>query len=147
MLAVLCDGTVKVKVWLKLPVVAIRITQPDRELEVANCALAEVAPDSILTVAGIVNAGLDDFSLTTVWEAAGAPSEIRQLPETPGVKLIGVQESDKGLGVDVGVREMVTVDFAAPSVAVMTASCAVAMVAADAVKVADGAFSGTVRVG
>jgi hypothetical protein len=71
---------------------------------------------------------------------------MRQLPETPGVKLIGVQESDKGLGAEVGVREMVTVDFAVPRVAVMTASCAVAIVAADAVKLAEGVFSGTVRV-
>ena len=145
MLVVLWAGTVKVKVWLILPVVAMRITQPVRDVVVVNWTLPEVAPDSILTMAGMVNAALDALSLTTVCEAAGTASEMRQLPETPGVKVMGVQERDSGLGVEVGVSEMVMVDFAAPRVAVRTASCAVVIVAADAVKVADGAFSGTVR--
>jgi hypothetical protein len=143
---VLGAGTVNVKVWLKLPVVASRMTHPVRDLEVVNCTLAEVAPASILTMVGIVNAELVALSFTTDCEDAGVPSEMRQLPEIPGVRTVGVQESDKGLGAAAGVREMVAVKVAVPKVAVMTASCAVVIVAADAVKVAEGAFSGTVRL-
>jgi hypothetical protein len=137
---------VNVKVWLKLPVVAMRMTQPVKELEVVNCTLAEAAPVAIVTEVGMVNAALVGLSLTMVGEVAGADTEMRQLPEIPGVRTLGVQESDKGLGAAAGVREMVAVDFAAPKVAVMTAFCEVVIVAADAVKVAEAAPSATVRV-
>src|ERR1019366_8573607 len=52
----------KVKVWVTLPDVTIRITHPARALVVVNCTLPVVAPVAIVSEAGIVNAELDDFS-------------------------------------------------------------------------------------
>jgi len=144
--AVLRAGTVNVKDWLIFPDVANRITHPVSVLEVVNGTLPEVAPASILSAEAIVNPELVGFSLTFVGVRAGSPREIRQLPETPGVRTIGEQERDKGLGGVDSMREIVAVDFAAPRVAVMTASCAVVIVAADAVKVVEAALAGTVTV-
>ena len=86
------------------------------------------------------------FSWTTVGEAADGDSEIAQVPETPGVRTVGVQVSDKGLLVAGGAREMAAVNLAAPRAAVMTALCEVVIVVADAVKVAEAALAGTVKV-
>ena len=104
-----------------------------------------VAPVAIVSEAGIVNAELDDFSLATVGEAADVPSETTQLPEIPGVRTVGMQDSDKGLLTASATREMAAVKFAPPRAAVMTASCGVVIVAVDAVKVADAALAGTVK--
>jgi translation initiation factor 6 (eIF-6) len=135
-----------VKVWLALPDVTIRITHPARALVVVNCTLPVVAPVAIVSEAGIVNAELDDSSLATVGEVAGVPSETTQLPEIPGVRTVGMQDSDNGL-VSVGAtREMAAVNLAVPRAAVMAALCEVVIVAVDAVKVAETALAGTVKV-
>jgi hypothetical protein len=142
----LLAGTENVKVWLTLPDVAMRITHPARALVVVNCTLPVVAPVAIVSEAGIVNAELDDSSLATVGEAAGVPSETTQLPEIPGVRTVGMQDSDNGL-VSVGAtREMAAVNLAVPRAAVMAALCEVVIVAVDAVKVAETALAGTVKV-
>ena len=134
------------KVWVTLPDVTIRITHPARALVVANCTLPVVAPVAIVSEAGIVNAELDDSSLATVGEAAGVPSETTQLPEIPGVRTVGAQDSDRGLVTAAARREMAALKFAAPRAAVMTALCEDVMVAAEAVKVAEAALAGTVKV-
>ncbi len=133
--------TENVTVCLRRPDVAIRITHPFRALVVVNFTLPVVAPVAIVSEAGIANAAVVGFSWTTVGEAADGYSEMTQVPETPGVRTVGVQDSDKGL-VDAGAaREMVTVTLAAPRAAVMTALCGVVIVAADAVKVAEVALA------
>src|ERR1035441_4864315 len=96
----------------------MRITHPVRALVVVNCTLPVVAPVAIVSEAGIVNAELDDSSLATVGEAAGVPSETTQLPEIPGVRTVGMQDSDNGL-VSVGAtREMAAVNLAEAPVCV-----------------------------
>jgi hypothetical protein len=135
-----------VKVCLTLPDVAERITHPVKALVVVNCTLPEVAPAGILSVAGIVNAGLVGFSTTTVCEVSGAASEMTQLPEIPGVRTVGAQDSDRGLATAAARREMAALKFAAPRAAVMTALCEDVMVAAEAVKMAEAAPAGTVKV-
>ena len=129
-----------------MPHVAERITHPVRALVVVNCTLPEVAPAGILSVAGIVNAGLVGFSTTTVCEVSGAASEMTQLPEIPGVRTVGMQDSDKGLLTASATREMAAVNLAVPRAAVMAALCEVVIVAVDAVKVAETALAGTVKV-
>src|ERR1039458_7817729 len=69
-----------------------------------------------------------------------------QLPETPGVRTAGAQDSDNGLVAAGATREMAAAKLAPPSAAVTTAPCEVLIVAADAVKVADAALAGTVTV-
>jgi hypothetical protein len=110
----LLAGTENVKVWLTLPDVAMRITHPVRALVVVNCTLPVVAPAAIVSEAGIVNAALVGFSLTIVGEAADVPSEMTQVPEAPGIRTVGVQDSDKGLVSAGATREMAAVSFAAP---------------------------------
>ena len=105
-----------------------------------------VAPVAIVSEAGIVNAELDDSSLATVGEAAGVPSETTQLPEIPGVRTVGMQDSDKGLLTASATREMAAVNLAVPRAAVMAALCEVVIVAVDAVKVAETALARTVKV-
>ena len=105
-----------------------------------------VAPVAIVSEAGIVNAELDDFSLATVGEAADVPSETTQLPEIPGVRTVGMQDSDKGLLTASATREMAAVNLAVPRAAVMAALCEVVIVAVDAVKVAETALARTVKV-
>ena len=73
-----------------------------------------VAPAAIVSEAGIVNAALVGFSLTIVGEAADVPSEMTQVPEAPGIRTVGVQDSDKGLVSAGAMREMAAVSFAAP---------------------------------
>ena len=138
--------TVKVKVCLILPDVALRLTAPVRALVVEKDTGAEVAFMGMVSDAGIVNAGLLAFSVTTVGKAWGVARETTQVPEIPGVKTVGVQDSDIGwvTGADAR-REMAAVKFDVPSVAVMTALCAVAMAAAVAVNAADAAPAGTVK--
>ena len=84
--------------------------------------------------------------MTTVGEGAGAGSEITQLPEIPGVRTAGAQDSNNGVEVAGAEREMVAAKLAPPPVAEMTALCEKAMVAAEAVNVAEAAFAGTVTV-
>ena len=128
-----------------MPDVAKRITHPARALVVVKFTLPVVAPAAIVSEVGMVNAGLVGTSLTTVGEAAGTPSEMTQLPETPGVRTMGVQYSDKGSVSAGATREMAAVNFAAPREAVMRALCEDVIVAADAVKVAEAALAGTVK--
>jgi hypothetical protein len=108
---------------------------------VVKLTLPVVAPAAIVSEAGITNAALVGFSWTIVGEADGTPSEVTQLPLTPGVRLVGVQDSVMGLP-----RKMVAVNVAPPRVAVMTALCEVVIVAADAVKLAEAVLAGTVMV-
>jgi hypothetical protein len=129
-----------VKVCLKLPNVAMSVTPPVRALVVEKGAWPEVAWAGMTSEVGMVNAALFGFRLTSVVTAAGAASETRQVPETPGVRAAGVQERDRGAR-----REMAAVKFAAPRVAVMTAPCEVAIADAEAVKGADAAPAGTVK--
>jgi hypothetical protein len=84
------------KVCFTLPDVAKRLTPPDRALLVVNGAVAEVAPIGIESDAGIVKAAFVDFRVITVGEASGAASETTQLPEIPGVRAAGAQDSDQG---------------------------------------------------
>lgn len=88
--------TENVNVCLRLPDVAIRITPPVRALVVENGTGPEVAPVGIVNEACIVNAGLVGFRETTAGATAGAASETTQLPEIPGVRTAGAQDSDKG---------------------------------------------------
>ena len=134
------------KAWLTLPDVAKRITHPLRALVVVKFTLPLVAPAGIVSEVGIVNAGLVGISPTTVGEGADVPNKMTQVPEAPGARTVGVQDSDRGLATTDATREIVAVDFAVPRAAVMTALCAVVIVAVDAVKVAEMALAGTARV-
>jgi hypothetical protein len=138
---------VNVKVCLKLPDVALRLTEPVRALVVEKDTGAEVAFMGMVSEVGIVNAGLLGFSVITVGKAWGVASETTHVPETPGVKTAGLQDSDIGeaAGEDAR-REMAAVKLAAPRVAVMTAPCEVAMAAAEGVKAAEAAPAGTVKI-
>ncbi len=108
---------------------------------------AEVAFAGMVSDACIVNAGLLGFNVITVGKAWGVASETTQVPETPGVRTAGVQDSDMGEAPSEGARrEMAVVRFTAPTVAVMTAPCAVAIAAAEAVKAAEAAPAGTVKI-
>jgi hypothetical protein len=127
-----------------LPDVAKRITTPVRALVVVNGAVPEVVPAVIRSVFAIVNPALVGFSEIFVGVPAGATSVTVQLPDIPGVRMAGVQDSDQGCA---GAwREMEAVSFAVPSVAVTTALADVEMLPADAVKAAESAFAGTVKV-
>jgi hypothetical protein len=139
--------TVNVKVCLKLPDVAMRITPPVRALVVVKDTGAEVAFMGMVSDGGIENAGLLGFSVMTVGKAWGVASETTHVPEIKGVRTAGVQDSDigDGAGAD-GRREMAAVKLAAPRVAVMTAACEVAMAAVEAVKMAEAAPAGTVKI-
>jgi hypothetical protein len=139
-------GTENVNVWLALPDVAKRTTHPVRLLVVVNCTVPVVAPVAIVSEDGTVNAVLVGRRVTTVGEAAGTASEMTQLPETPGVRTVGAQDSDKGLTTAGGTREMAVVRLAAPRAAVMTALWEAATTAAEAVKVAEAALAGTTKV-
>lgn len=134
------------KVCFTLPEVAKRITHPLRAFVVVNGAVPEMAPAGILSVFGIVNAGLVGFSETTVGVEAGTTSKTTQLPEMPGVRTAGAQDSDQGLVTAGGTREMAAVKFAAPRAAEMTATCEVEMAPVEAVKDAATALEGTVKV-
>ena len=97
MLVMLCTGTEKVKVLPVIPERTARSTQPDRVRVVVNCTLPDVAPDGMVSDAGIRKALLVASRVMTVGDAAGTPSVKPQLPEIPGVSVTGVQDSDKGL--------------------------------------------------
>jgi hypothetical protein len=88
-----------------------------------------------------VNAALFGLRVTSVGAAAGAASETRQVPETPGVRTVGAQDRDRD-----ATREMAAERFAAPRVAVMTAACEVVIAEVEAVNASDAAPAGTVKV-
>jgi hypothetical protein len=134
----------KLKVCFTLPEVAKRITHPFRALVVVNGAVPKVAPASILSVFAIVNAALVGLNDTTVGVFKGAASEITQLPEIPGVRTVGEQDNVQGLVTAGGTRETVTAEIDEPRAAVMTALCAVAMTAVEALKEVATALGGTV---
>lgn len=93
--------TENVKVWIVLPEIATRAADPVKALVVENATVPEVDPLAIVSVDGAVNAGLFGFKVIIVEEVAGAPNEMRQLPEIPGVRTVGEQDRDKGFAVAV----------------------------------------------
>jgi hypothetical protein len=131
----------KLKVCFKLPDVATRITPLVRALVVEKGTWLEVVLGGITSEAGIVNAALFAFSVTSVGVATGRASETTQLPEPPGVRTEGVHDSDKGAR-----REMAAVKFTEPRVTVTAAPCDVSMAEVEAVKTADAAPAGTVKL-
>ena len=139
-------GTENVKVCFTLPDVANRITHPVRALVVVNGAVPEMAPAAILSVFAMVNAALVGLSVITVGVEAGTASETTQLPEIPGVRTAGEQDNDQGCTGTGAWREMAAVNFVAPRAAVTTALAEVEMAAVDAVKAAESALAGTVKV-
>jgi hypothetical protein len=131
---------------LILPDVATSTTPPAKALVVVKDTGAEVAPVGMVSDPGIESSGLLGFSVMIVGKVWGVANETTQVPEMPGVRTAGVQDSDRGCVVGDARREMAAVTFAAPRVAVMTAACEVAMVAAEAVKAPDAAPAGTLKI-
>ena len=136
----------KLKVCFALPAVAKRITHPFKAPVVLNGAIPEVAPAGMVSEDGIRKAGLVGLKVTKIGLAAGTARETTQLPEIPGVRTAGAQDNDQGLAAVGGTREMPAVKLDAPRAAVMTALCAVAMAAVEAVKEAATALAGMVKV-
>jgi hypothetical protein len=138
---------VNVKVCLILPDVATSTTPLAKAAVVVKDTGVEVVCVGIVSDPGIENAGLLGFSVMTVGKAWGVANETTQVPEMPGVRTAGVQDSDMRWvpGVE-ATSEMAAVKFAGPSVAVMTAPCEVSMVAAEAMKTPDAAPAGTVKI-